>query len=80
MESATVFKKGDSVTWNTRLPKKRRRESIARHGKGPFKVSKVRRTPRDLQLAMQHRQMMLLENSSNPEVLVSGGLLIKLDT
>jgi hypothetical protein len=29
---------------------------------------------------MQHRQMMLLENSSNPEVLVSGALLIKLDT
>ena len=80
MESATVFKDGDTVTWNTRLPKRRRRESIARHGKGPFKARRVQRTPRDLGPAMQHGQMMLLENSSDPEVLVSGALLIKLDT
>ena len=74
----TIFKDSDTVSWRPGLSRRRRRESVRRHGKGPFKIRKIESTPPDLMASIQHSQVMLLE-STNPQVLVSGALLVRQD-
>ena len=78
MGSETIFTGKDTVAWSPGLSQKRRRESVRRHGKGPFKIQKIERTPSHLLTSMQHEQLMLLKSKS-PHVLVSGALLVRLD-
>ncbi|MES2931805.1 MAG: hypothetical protein V4682_03905 [Patescibacteria group bacterium] len=66
------------MSWRPGLSRTRRRQSVRRHGKGPFKIHKIENTPPDLMVSIEHSQVMLLE-SRDPQVLVSGALLVRQD-